>query len=66
MQPDKNMAEKCQTSSGELNPDKWDQIAGHHGGGPILWRLGGRSRRSKSRSWWCGTFATLVRVRPVC
>eukprot|EP00957_Ditylum_brightwellii_P148415 11299317-Ditylum_brightwellii.AAC.1 len=66
MQLDKNMTEKCQTSSEELDPDKWGQSVGLHGGGPILWRLGGRSRRSESQSWWCGTFATLVHARLVC
>eukprot|EP00957_Ditylum_brightwellii_P059879 4545896-Ditylum_brightwellii.AAC.1 len=56
------MTDKCQTSSEGLNPDKWDQSAGRHGGGPILLRLGGRSRRSKNWPWWCGAFATLVRA----
>eukprot|EP00957_Ditylum_brightwellii_P198337 15113758-Ditylum_brightwellii.AAC.1 len=60
MQLDKNMTEKSQTSSEELNPDKLDQCAGRHGSGPIFLRLGGRSCKSGSRSWWCGTFATLV------
>eukprot|EP00957_Ditylum_brightwellii_P126774 9663448-Ditylum_brightwellii.AAC.1 len=66
MQLDKNMTEKCQTSSEGLNPDKWDQSAGHHCGGPILLMLGGRSHKSGSRSWWCGIFAVLVCGRPVC
>eukprot|EP00957_Ditylum_brightwellii_P055886 4234533-Ditylum_brightwellii.AAC.1 len=47
MQLDKNMTEKCQTSSEELNPNKWGQSAGHYGSRPILWRLGSRSCRNK-------------------
>eukprot|EP00957_Ditylum_brightwellii_P143489 10931348-Ditylum_brightwellii.AAC.1 len=66
MQLDKNVTEKCQTSSEKLNPNKWDQSTGRHGSGPILLRLGGRSCKSGSRSWWCGTFAALVCGRPVC